>query len=214
MRLIGTIAAMGAAGLIAATTAQSPTQKGVDKFDSLKIGGVTQVVYKVGRTQSIKIEGTKELVEATLFEVKKGVLTIRQDYKQLEGVDLPDNSKVVVTITSPALKAVSAGGATSFTGTGLKADSLSVGASGAARMKLTGSAKTLSASVSGAGSLDLSDLKTQNANVHASGAGHVKVNVTADLNATVSGAASVVYSGSPASVNTKKSGVGSVRKST
>jgi len=41
----------------------------------------------------------------------------------------------------------------------------------------------------------------------------VRVHVFADLNATVSGASSVVYSGFPASVHTKKSGVGSVKQS-
>ena len=213
MRLIGTIAAVAVVGIVAATTAQNPTQKKLDKFDSLKIGGVTQVVYKVGRTQSVKVSGTKDLVAATKFKVEKGRLSIWQDGEMLKSKKHEDDAKVVVTITSPGLKSISAGGATKFTGTGLKGDALKIGASGAAHVKVTGTAKTLNASASGAGHLDLSGLTTQNADVHASGAGHVRVHVFADLNATVSGAASVVYSGFPASVHTKKSGVGSVKQS-
>lgn len=83
--------------------------------------------------------------------------------------------------------------------------------SGASRVELTGSAGALRANVSGASTLALDDFPAADADMEASGASRASVNVRGKLNATASGASTVLYTGDPTSVRENTSGASTVR---
>lgn len=83
--------------------------------------------------------------------------------------------------------------------------------SGASRLELTGAAKDLRVDASGASTVALDDFEAVEAIVDASGASRATVNVSDRLNATASGASTVLYTGDPISVRENTSGASSVR---
>ena len=77
-------------------------------------------------------------------------------------------------------------------------------------MSVSRDTSQLNVYISGATKVHADDLKAVNASVEASGASYVGVSVTGELNSDISGASRVEYSGTPASIITKRSGASSV----
>jgi len=81
---------------------------------------------------------------------------------------------------------------------------------GSGSVTVNGAADTLDVTISGSGSYNGSGLTTRQAVVRSSASGSAHVNVTDDLDATVSGSGSIIYTGNPA-VRQTDSGSGSIR---
>jgi hypothetical protein len=92
----------------------------------------------------------------------------------------------------------------------VKNSSLAVDSSGASKIKIAGETAKFSAETSGASKIDADGLRAVDALIDGSGASHVDINVSGELNADLSGASKVTYSGSPTAVHKKTSGAGSV----
>ena len=84
--------------------------------------------------------------------------------------------------------------------------------SGASRVELAGAAMTLTLEANGASRVDLADFAVQTADVQLSGASQVSLNVEGRLNATLSGASRIAYSGQPIMGDIKLSGASSLRR--
>lgn len=83
----------------------------------------------------------------------------------------------------------------------IAAASIKISASGASDVEIAGTATDVNMSVSGAGDIDASELRAETVNAAASGASHISCYATKRLEASASGASSVVYGGNPATVN-------------
>lgn len=83
--------------------------------------------------------------------------------------------------------------------------------SGASRVELRGAAETVRAVVSGASTLALDAFPAGDVDVEASGGSRATVNVNGRLNATASGASTVLYTGEPVSVRENVSGASTIR---
>ena len=94
-----------------------------------------------------------------------------------------------------------------------QAGNITVDLSGASTFNAAGSANDLVSVVSGASNLYLSDLPVNNANMNLSGASHAQINVNGRLDAVLSGASSLKYSGSPTLGNINTSGASTVSRS-
>ena len=103
-------------------------------------------------------------------------------------------------------------GASSLQLTDFKSADITVDLSGASSLTSKGSANNLSALVSGASNLYFSDLAINDANVNLSGASHATINLDGRLDANVSGASSLQYSGQPTLGNINTSGASTVSK--
>jgi hypothetical protein len=103
-------------------------------------------------------------------------------------------------------------GASSLQLTDFKSGDITVDVSGASSLTAKGSANNLSALVSGASNLNMVDLAINNADVNLSGASHATINLDGRLDANVSGASSLQYSGSPTLGNINTSGASTVTK--
>lgn len=84
--------------------------------------------------------------------------------------------------------------------------------SGASTVELTGEADDLTVTVSGASHLELSQFPAHNAIVNLSGASHSTVNLEGRLDAVVSGASHLYYTGNPTMGNITKFDVSTVSK--
>jgi hypothetical protein len=89
---------------------------------------------------------------------------------------------------------------------------LKIDSTGAASVKATGKAKSLSISSTGAGDVDTTRLLAEKARVSVSGAASINVYASEQLDVSVSGVGSVNYSGNPKTVNKNVSGLGSVNQ--
>lgn len=103
-------------------------------------------------------------------------------------------------------------GASTIQGVTLDADTLEADVGGASALEASGTAQRIEADVSGASELDLSELEADTARIDASGASSVDVWVRDELDATASGASTVVYRGEPSDIRIDSSGSSTVER--
>src|SRR5208283_826151 len=103
-------------------------------------------------------------------------------------------------------------GASSLVMTNFKAGNLTIELSGASSLTAHGSANGLVSALSGASGLNLSNLPVNDAGMTLGGASHAQIDVNGRLDANLSGASSLEYSGSPTLGNISASGFSSISK--
>ena len=198
----------------------------VSGFTSLDVSGAFKVYLSQGATQSVIIEADDNLMDKIETEVVGGKLRISTKHHIINAKSL----KVYITATQ--MESIELSGAvdlqtqTRLSGTSLSVDvsgasdskielavqKLEVSSSGGSSLQLIGTATEVKMDVSGAVDLHAFDLLTEKFNLSMSGAGEADINVKNELNADISGAASVRYKGNPAKLVEDISGAGSVRK--
>lgn len=107
---------------------------------------------------------------------------------------------------------VEVSGASALTGAIKAAGNARITATGASRVDLTGSASEVNAKVSGASRAELSNFVTHDVTLDFSGASNGAVNLNGTLNAHVSGASNLVWTGNPTMGDIATSGASSLRR--
>lgn len=103
-------------------------------------------------------------------------------------------------------------GASAFEATNIMAQSVVVHASGVSKTSLNGSSILFEANFNGAATLDGADFEVrEQANISGSGTTNLKISTNGSLNANLSGASKLEYSGEPAAVTKSLSGVATVK---
>lgn len=197
-------------------------------FDSISIDYPATVTITQGNTESLKVKADDDVLPGLKTEVKSGELRIY--YKRDGDKRINPTETVKIAITVKDVKSVQFSSAGELIMDGIDTDSLDIALSGAGNIELNDlTAKSLDVNLSGAGSMtasgtadDLSlnisgfgdftgkKLESRTATINISGAGSAAVRVENDLDATISGAGSVDYYGSPDNVTKHINGVGSV----
>lgn len=195
-------------------------------FTGIEAAGIFNVIITDNATTKIIVETSTENQSNITVEVKNDKLALSTNGKSIK------NGKVNVYIDAPVINSIKLSGSAELTTNGeliedkltiemsgaaegdmqLKVTELATKLSGAAELKLTGTALNHSTTISGAAELKSIDLKTENTTAKLSGAGHGKVNVKNELNAKISGAASISFKEDPAIKNIDVTGAGSVTK--
>jgi hypothetical protein len=174
--------------------------------------GVGTLLIEQGETESLTIEAAPKVLRRIESEVRNGRLTIRPDRSfktrepiiyhlsimQLSGIELSGAGRVEVAQLSTDQLRINGSGAGAVVLDRLTANTLDVTASGNVQAELSGTVDSQTVSVSDAASYAAGELDSRVASVTASGASQVTVNVTESLDARVSGAARVEYTGDPA----------------
>src|SRR5436190_5064751 len=169
-------------------------KRSLSGFKGVDVGGVFQVEITAGKEFGVEIETDDNLLPLIKTEVNNGVLEI-----ELEKHVSP-TGKILVRVSAPDISEMDVSGAANVTLNGVKNSNLAVEASGAAKLKITGETAKLTVASSGAAKIDAGDLKSVNATVDGSGASHIELNVSGELNADLSGASHLTYSGTPTAV--------------
>ncbi len=180
-------------------------------FTGISAGGALSVVVEISDMQSVTIETDENLLDKVQTEVKGDILYIKS-YK------LKNPSKLQAYIKLPNFEKLSASGATdikcpspiennefhldasgasSVLFNDVKFDYLESSITGAADVKMTGSATTHNLKVTGAGNFKGKGLVTQKTIYDLSGASDASLNVTGEVVGEKKGAASVSYIGNP-----------------
>lgn len=200
----------------------------VSGFDSISVDYPASVFISQGNTESLKVEADDDVLPGLKTEVMNNELRIY--YKKDGDKRINPTKTIVITITVKDLKAVDFSSAGELTMDGISSDGLdislsgagnidlndvnvkelSVNMSGAGSMTASGTADDLSLNISGFGDFNGKDLQSKTGSVNISGAGGASVWTEDKLDATISGAGSVDYYGSPDNVTKHINGVGSV----
>ncbi len=228
---------LAAAGAFAAERDRGPglpgTRQGnalvyaVRDFDGVSLGGAAQVIVHTGPAFSVRAEGPADAL-ANVRIVRTGrTLEVGRRY---DGRDTPQDGRVTVHVTMPALTAASVGGSGTIDadrGSGDRFDG-AVGGSGVlriarleardARLSLGGSGEiaaqgdvgALEVSIGGSGQLSAPRLRARSATVSLGGSGSVRLDVQGRAKVSMAGSGTIDR-GPRAQCTVSKVGSGKVR---
>jgi len=186
--------------------------------------GVGTLIVEQGETESLTIDAEPKVLQRIETEVVNGKLTIRPDRSfktrerityyltitQLTGIELSGAGRVEAAQLNSDQLSIDANGAGAVVIDSLTANTLDVTIAGNVQAQLAGTVDSQTVTASDAATYAAADLVSRVAAVTASGAAQVAVNVSESLDAHVSAAARVEYTGDPA-VTQDVSGVGRLR---
>jgi hypothetical protein len=201
-------------------------ERTVSSFDAIEAGGAFRIFLTQGDKQSVVVEAAQNIIDDIETRVQGNTLVISTRK------NLKDPGKMNIYITMKTVQELDISGACHLTSENrFKLDDLDVDCSGAAKIeftlsaatlkmdisgasqvKLFGSASSLDIDVSGAAGLEAIELEAGSVTADISGAAKARINVTGDLSAEVSGAASLSYKGQPVLKSSDISGAGSLKK--
>ncbi len=152
-----------------------------------------------------------KLVELTVSGASKGTFSNFQSTDDL-AVTVSGASHVEAVNIAAGYTTVEVSGAATLTGNIKSNNDSRFEISGASHVELTGGANNLKAKVSGASRVDLGQFPVQNADVEVSGASNGTINLNGKLDANVSGASNLYWSGTPIMGDIQTSGASNLRR--
>jgi hypothetical protein len=177
----------------------------VTAFSKIEISGSANVTVAIGPVQSLTLTIDDNLLPLIETKVEGDTLSIRSTKSYHSDLGLK------IAIVVPSLDSLSVSGAAKMKVSGLNASTFTLDVSGAGDAVLTGKTDQFDAHLSGAGNLQAENLVAKNVEVEISGAGNAVVFATQSLDASIAGAGSVSYGGSPPQVRQNVSGFGSIK---
>ena len=180
-------------------------KRAVASFNSIATEGAFDIEVVCQKPESVEVEGDDNLLQLITTEVSNNVLHIRSNRS------FSVNDPIKITISAPDLQGISAKGAGKFDIAGIKNEKFEIDANGATTIKVAGETKLIDIDSNGAGKVDAHRLRAARGVVDVKGVARVDVNVSEQLDVTVSGPAHVTYQGDPV-VNKTIHGPGSVEK--
>lgn len=209
---------------------QDSEVRALDDFNIVQVEGAGNIYLTAGNTSQIEIrlKNDSYMLSDIITDVSSGQLRI--DYKE-KGM-FKSAPKIDIWITYKSLKEISVSGAGKIsTENTIKADrfvldcegaesanleldvnELIATMSGAGSFNLSGRADIQELEVSGAGSINAEDLVGQNVIAEVSGVGSLYVHATERLQGTVSGVGKIRYRGDPKVQELNNDGIGSIKR--
>jgi len=192
-------------GIQGSGTPKSETRN-VSGFKKIEAGGAINLEVSVQKDFSVEVQADDNLLANIKTEVSGDTLKIYSEDR------ISPKTRINVKISMPEIEDLEVSGASSGNVTNVKADSLELKASGASKIKISGTAKDLEANASGASTIDAESLQVENAEVDASGASKAIISASNELNVEASGASKISYIGEPKNIKQNSSGASSITK--
>jgi hypothetical protein len=177
----------------------------VASFTSISTNGAFHIEVVAQKPLALEIEADDNILPLVNMEVSNNVLHIKPS--QSYSVSEP----IIIRIAVPNLEGISSNGAGKIDVAGLNNEKFEIDLNGATAIRVSGETKLVDIDTNGAGKIDTSKLHAARAVVESKGVSRVEVHAADQLDVTVSGPSSVVYSGDPV-VNKTVNGPGSVQK--
>ncbi|MFL6736211.1 MAG: head GIN domain-containing protein [Sphingomonas sp.] len=203
----------------------------VGNFQQIEVAGPYEVTVRTGTNPSVSAQGSENLLQKTIVEVRGDKLVIRPEEHHGFSWGWNNNGKADFTVTVPQLAGAAIKGSGDihvdhvrgdrFEGAiggsgGLNVDSidvaslkLSIGGSGSVKAA-AGKAQSAEYSIAGSGDIDAGSVQLQQAKVSIAGSGSVKAHATGSADVSIMGAGDVDVSGG-AKCTVSKAGSGDVR---
>jgi hypothetical protein len=177
----------------------------VPSFASISTNGAFNVEVTCKKDLSVEVEGDENIVELVNTEVENNILRLSNssNYSATEPVK--------IKISVPNLEGLSVNGAGHFDIKGMDNDKFEIDSNGAPSITVAGNTKVIDIDSNGAGKIDTHNLRASRAVVDSKGVSRIDLDVTEQLDVTVSGPSSVTYRGDPV-VNKTIHGPGKVEK--
>ncbi len=179
-------------------------------FEAVAFEYPADITIQQGEKDTVVIQAEDNLLQQLSTEVTSGKLTIKTlvtDWKTRVNPTKP--VKITITMKDPKEIEFAAPVGTVRVD-GLRTETLKLVLSGAGDIQVAGTTNEMRLILSGMGNINAADLKSKTATVELSGTGDATVRVETELVATVSGAGSVIYFGTPR-VEQKITGLGAVQ---
>lgn len=176
-------------------------------FTSISTEGAFDIQVTCQKDLSLEVEGDDNVLNLVTAEVSNNVLLLRnsRNYSVSEPVKF--------RISVPNIEGVSARGAGGIDIKGINNEKFEIDSQGAADITVAGNTKMIDIDASGAGKIDTHNLRAARAVVESKGVSRIDLDVTDQLDVTVSGPSTVTYRGDPV-VNKTVNGPGKVEKRT
>jgi hypothetical protein len=193
--------------------AQTTQKRDIKNFDKIEASGAASIYYENSPTFALSVEGDAGEIKNIETTVKDNVLYIKTkgDF----------NHPFKIKVSGNNLKHIGLTGACYFNGSGeIKSDLLTIESTGASKIEmqlsaksvkakltgassanLTGTTQDLSCNITGASNLKAYDLKSVNTTVNASGASMAQVYASQKLHSASTGASSIKYKGEPKDIS-------------
>jgi hypothetical protein len=173
-------------------------------FDQVDVGGALQLDFAVGKDTSVEVTADDNILPLILTEVKGDTLKIYS-----KG-NISTSNGMVVKVSAPNLKALTASGATNSTLTGLNEKTVRLDVSGASKVTASGTTDRLEIDCSGASQVHATKLPAKDVVANVSGASRAEVHADEQLRADASGASTVIYDAAVAKKELNTSGASSI----
>jgi hypothetical protein len=177
----------------------------VGSFKTIETEGAFTIAVTCQKDPSLEVEGDDNVLDFVTAEIRNDVLHLKNTK------NYSVNEPVKFTISVPNLEAVSVSGAGNIDIKGMNNDSFEIDSTGAPSITVAGRTKVVNIDTSGAGKIDTHNLRAARAVVESNGVSKVDIDVSEQLDVTVSGPSTVTYRGDPV-VNKNVSGPGKVEK--
>lgn len=164
-------------------------QREVRAFSRIEVGAGIDVVFRVGPVGTLEIRAQENILKAVATDVIAETLTIEASD------DFVSAEPVTVTVTAPALDAVSLSGGASADVGGLAAETLDVIVKGGSRATLAGSASLVNLTADGGSEASLDDLAATDVVVTLAGGAKATVRATGTVKGVASGGAALTVAG-------------------
>jgi hypothetical protein len=176
----------------------------VSDFMKIAVAGGYEVQWSAGKP-ALRISGDQNLLPLVRSAVNGDTLTIDSTE------NLRSSKRITIVLSSASLAEVQTTGAINFKATQASGTALKLVSTGASEITVDGSVASLEANLTGASTLHADELQARDATLTLVGASTADIAVAEALKASITGAGSLTYSGTPTSVEQTVTGAGTIR---
>ncbi len=205
------LTAVAATFLSGPASADSETRS-TPPFHAVMFAGSWNVDIKVGKENSVVIEGKKDLLSRVKTEVVDGELRVGLDANIFSLFGSHDLGNLTAHITTPDLTGFALNGSGKADIDGLTGGTTRIVLDGSGDIKAKGKLESLTLMVNGSGTADLSGLETGKASATINGSGDATVDTRETLAAVINGSGQVNYLREGVKVTSVIHGSGMVEK--
>ena len=177
----------------------------ISPFTSISTEGAFTIEVTCQKDPSLEVEGDDNVLELVTAEVRGNELRLTSS--KSFSTDEPVRFKITV----PNLEGLTVSGAGRIDIKGMKNEKFEIDSNGAPNIVVAGTTKTVDINSNGAGRIDTQNLQASRAVVDSKGVSRIDLDVSEQLDITVSGPSTVTYKGDPV-VNKTVNGPGKVEK--
>ena len=177
----------------------------ISPFTSISTEGAFTIEVTCQKDPSLEVEGDDNVLEFVTAEVRGNELRLTSS--KSFSTDEPVRFKITV----PNLEGLTVSGAGRIDIKGMKNEKFEIDSNGAPNIVVAGTTNTIDIDSNGAGRIDTQNLRASRAVVESKGVSRIDLDVSEQLDITVSGPSTVTYTGDPV-VNKTVNGPGKVEK--
>ncbi|MEM7765904.1 MAG: DUF2807 domain-containing protein [Pseudomonadota bacterium] len=192
--ITGVAASIGAGAMALSAMAETLAYP-ADGFDEIDVSAGLSVVFERADTHSVTAEFERGGPEDVVVDVKGDTLVIKR--KQSGWSWGGDKVKATFTVTAPNLTAIEASSGSSFSGSGVDAETFEIDVSSGSSVRVSGRCGAIDVDLSSGASVNAADLSCEDAVLDASSGASLSLAVSESISVDASSGASINVTGSP-----------------